>query len=425
MKTTAVRLYGKHDLRLERFTLPPLGEDEILARVVTDSLCMSSYKAAVQGAQHKRVPDNCAEKPPIIGHEFCGELLEVGARWRAEFSPGQRFAIQPALNMPENVYAAPGYSFPNIGGNATYVVIPAAVMERGCLLPFEGDAYFLGSLAEPVSCIIGSFHVNYHTCAGSYEHLMGIREGGATALLAGAGPMGLGAVDYALHCDRRPGLLVVTDIDEARLARVAELYPPDEAAARGVKLVYVNTKDMPDAVPHLRGLTEDGRGFDDVFVYAPVAPVVEQADALLGLDGCLNFFAGPTDTGFSAKFNFYNVHYMFTHVAGNSGGNTDDLREALDMMAAGRLNPAAMITHVGGLDAAAGATLDLPNIPGGKKLIYTHLSLPLTPLAGLEAHTDPVLRELGQIVRANRGLWCVEAENYLLENGKRLDSAAG
>lgn len=42
MKTTALRLYGKRDLRLENFDLPPMQEDEILAKVVTDSLCLSS-----------------------------------------------------------------------------------------------------------------------------------------------------------------------------------------------------------------------------------------------------------------------------------------------------------------------------------------------------------------------------------------------
>ena len=49
MKTKAVRLYGQEDIRLEEFELPPIKEDEILAEVVTDSLCMSSYKAAIQG----------------------------------------------------------------------------------------------------------------------------------------------------------------------------------------------------------------------------------------------------------------------------------------------------------------------------------------------------------------------------------------
>ena len=49
MKTTAVRLYGKNDLRLETFDLPEIKDDEILAKIVSDSLCMSSYKAAIQG----------------------------------------------------------------------------------------------------------------------------------------------------------------------------------------------------------------------------------------------------------------------------------------------------------------------------------------------------------------------------------------
>ena len=50
MKTHAVRLYGANDVRLESFELPPITEGEILAKVVTDSLCMSSYKAAYMGA---------------------------------------------------------------------------------------------------------------------------------------------------------------------------------------------------------------------------------------------------------------------------------------------------------------------------------------------------------------------------------------
>ena len=58
-----------------------------------------------------------------------------------------------------------------------------------------------------MSCIIGTFHAMYHTKPGSYEHQMGIVEGGKMAMLASVGPMGLGAIDYALHCDRRPSCL--------------------------------------------------------------------------------------------------------------------------------------------------------------------------------------------------------------------------
>jgi len=409
MKTKAVRIYGKSDLRLEEFELPAIGDDEILASVVSDCICMSSYKAALQGSDHKRVPDDVAENPTIIGHEFSGEIVQVGKKWQNEFKVGQKYSIQPAMNYKGSLNA-PGYSYRYLGGNATYVVIPNEVMEMECLLPYDGEAYFLASLAEPMSCVIGAFHANYHTTTGVYEHKMGIVPGGNMAILAGAGPMGLGAIDYIINTDRRPGLLVVTDIDDIKLNRAAEVLTIEKAAANGVKLVYMNTSSSDE----LLALT-DGNGYDDVFVYAPVAPLIEMADRILGRDGCLNFFAGPTDPSFTAAFNFYNVHYASTHIVGTSGGNTDDMRESLSMMGSGRLNPAAMITHVGGLDSVIETTLNLPKIPGGKKLIYSHISMPLTAIDDFRNSDDPVLKKLAEIVIGSNGLWCAEAERYLLE----------
>ena len=420
MKTKAVRLYGENDLRLEEFELPEIKDDEILAKVVSDSVCMSTHKAALQGAKHKRVPDDVAENPVIVGHEFCGEILKVGAKWQDKYKAGDRYVIQPALNYKGSLNA-PGYSYQYIGGNSQYIVIPHEVMECNCLLPYNSDTYFYGSLAEPVSCIIGGYHVNYHTKPGVYQHDMGIVEGGNAILMAAAGPMGLGAIDYAIHCDRKPGLLVVTDIDTARLDRAASILTVEEAAKNGVKLLYVNTNEVENAHDYLMALT-DGKGYDDVFVYAPVKPVVELADSVLGRDGCLNFFAGPTNSAFSAMFNFYNVHYSFTHVCGNSGGNTDDMIESIEMMSDGRMNPSAMITHVGGLDAVIDTVINLDKIPGGKKLIYNHISLPLTALADFEekGKTDPMFAELAKIVAENNGLWSADAEKYLLANAKAI-----
>ncbi|WP_146634465.1 zinc-binding dehydrogenase, partial [Salmonella enterica] len=97
-------------------------------------------------------------------------------------------------------------------------------------------------------------------------------------------------------------------------------------AEKGIELIYVNTAGMSDPAAQLRTLT-DGAGFDDVFVYAAVPSVVEMADDLLAEDGCLNFFAGPTDSQFKVPFNFYNVHYNSTHVVGTSGGSTEDMKE--------------------------------------------------------------------------------------------------
>lgn len=422
MKTRAVRLYGKKDLRLEEFDLPPIKENEILAKVVTDSLCMSSYKASSQGTDHKRIPDDVAENPIIIGHEFAGELLEVGSQWAHKFKAGDKFSIQPALyyeNGPVGILSAPGYSYKYIGGDATYVIIPNEVMEQDCLLKFTGEGYYPASLAEPLSCVIGAMHANYHTTPGSYKHKMEIVDGGKMAILAGVGPMGLAAINYVLHReDRKPSLLVVTDVDQARLDRAASIYTVEFAASRGIDLHYINTRAMEDPVKELKTLSGNS-GYDDVFVFAPVRPVVEQGDAILAFDGCLNFFAGPSDPNFSATFNFYNVHYAYTHIVGTSGGNNDDMVEALDIMSKG-LDPAGLITHIGGLNAVADATNNLPNIPGGKKLIYTHIDMPLTPISDFEklGETNELFKELAVICSRHKGLWSVEAEAYLLANSK-------
>ena len=421
MKTKAVRLYGKDDLRLEEFELPALKEDEILAKVVSDSICMSSYKAVHQGTAHKRVPNDVTEYPTIIGHEFAGEIVEVGAKWKDAFKPGDKFSIQPAMNDPRGpvgIYSAPGYSYPNIGGDATYVIIPSEVMENGCLLPFKGEGFYPASLSEPLSCVIGAMHANYHAKPGSYIHQMEIRDGGKMALLASVGPMGLAAINYVLHReDRKPSLLVVTDIDQARLDRAASLYTVEFAASRGIELHYVNTR-VEDPVTLLMDLS-GGKGYDDVFCFAPVPAVVEQADDILAFDGCLNFFAGPSKAPFKAPFNFYNVHYNSTHVVGTSGGNTDDMKEALHYMGKG-MDPAGLVTHIGGLGAVIDTTLNLPSIPGGKKLIYTHIDLPLTAIADFGKSENPVLRELDRICQAHNGLWNVEAEKFLLENADKL-----
>ena len=414
MKVKAVRLHGANDLRLDEFELPEIKDDEILVKIVSDSVCMSTYKCAILGTKHKRVHEDVADHPAIMGHEMAGDIVKVGAKHQDKFKPGMKFTLQPALNYKGTMWS-PGYSYEFFGGDATYCIIPQEVMELGCLLEYKGKAYYEASLAEPMSCSIGAFNAAYHTKMGVYTHEMGIKEGGKLAIMAGAGPMGLGALTYALHRDIRPGMVVVTDVNQDRLDRAAHLFPPEEAKKDGIDLHFVNTGNVEDPVAYLRELS-GGTGYDDVFCYAPVAAVVEQSSGILGRDGCLNFFAGPTDNQFSAKMNFYDVHYNSTHVMGTTGGNTADMIESLELTAQGRIDPSVMVTHIGGLDAAASTTLNLPKIPGGKKLIYTHISMPLIALDDLRTKEkeDPRYGKLADIVEANKGLWCPEAEEYLL-----------
>jgi hypothetical protein len=105
-------------------------------------------------------------------------------------------------------------------------------------------------------------------------------------------------------------------------------------------------------------------GFDDLFVFCARSGGRRAGNAILGRDGCMNFFAGPDDQSFGAKLNLYDVHYNSTHLMGTTGGNTDDLIESLRLTACRENRPGMMITHVGGLDSAAETILNLPHIPG-------------------------------------------------------------
>ena len=410
MKTRAVRLYGENDLRLEEFELPPLQNGEILIKIISDSVCMSTYKTAKQGAKHLRVPHDVAENPIIIGHEFCAEVVEVTDKWKDRFHAGDKVVMPPVLSYlggPETV----GYSFQDIGGVSTYSIVYDHIIEHDYLIKVESDCYFKGSLIEPASCVIRGYKASLHLDE-KLKPYTNIKPGGKIAILAGCGPMGLVAIDLALHGDVKPSMVVVTDIDEDRLARAAQIFDPDDAQKDGIQLMFIKSTDKNE----LLSLT-NGTGFDDVFVYAPVPAVVQLADDILGFDGCLNFFAGPLDKNFGANLNFYNVHYQQHHVAGTSGSITEDMHDIVRLIGEKRIDPAVMITHIGGMNAAIDTTLRLPEIEGGKKLIYTHVQdLPLTAIADFErlAKKDMRFAELDKLVKEKNGLWSAEAEAYLL-----------
>ncbi len=414
MKTKAVRIYGVKDLRLEEFELPAMGEDEIQARIVTDSLCMSTYKVANQGAKHKKLPDDLAQNPVIMGHEFCGIIEAVGKKWQHLYQPGDKFVAQPNLGRADTFSL--GYSFPYVGGEATKVIFMNEAMEKGCLLPYKGDSFFEGALVEPLSCVIAGFKANFHLRdRNGYDHAMGIKEHGAMAILGGTGPMGSLAIDYAVHGERKPSVLVVTGSTPEKLERSKKLYSVEEAREHGVELHYALTPKGSDFVEELKSLTPGKKGFDDIFLMAAQEDMVTKAEALLAGDGCLNFFAGPADSGFSARINFYNLHYNATHFVGTSGSNTQDMKDAIACIEQKTVNLAKIATHVMGLNDVCESILKIPELPGGKKIVYSQKNYPITDVQEFSGSgaMEAVLKE---IVERHNGLWSQEAEAYFLEN---------
>lgn len=208
MKTKAVRLYNQNDVRLEEFELRPITSGEILIKIISDSVCMSTHKTILQGAKHLRVPDNVAEHPVILGHEFCAEIVEIGDKHKDKFKIGDKVVMPPVLSYWGGMETV-GYSFEEIGGISEYAIVYEHIIDNDYLMKLNSDSYFNGSLIEPASCVMRGYKANFHLDE-NFNHIPGIKEGGKVAILAGCGPMGLVAVDIALHGKIKPSTVVST-----------------------------------------------------------------------------------------------------------------------------------------------------------------------------------------------------------------------
>jgi len=375
-------------------------ENNVLVRMVAAGICGSDV-----GIYHGT--NAAATYPRIIGHENVGIVEEIG-EGVTRVKVGDRVIIDQVTACGHCYACRKGR--PNVcgnlkvrgvhidGGYREYMAVP----DRDCYLVPEILSDEEAVMIEPTTIAV--------QCCSRAE-----LESEDTVMIIGSGALGSSILRIVKLYN--PKAIIVTDIDDARLARAESIYTVEHAKEMGVELHYVNTAKPGCDTNYLRELS-GGTGYDDVICFAPVKPVVEQASDILGFDGCLNFFAGPTNSQFKAEFNWYNVHYLYTHVVGTSGGNTSDMKEAIEMMTSGKINPAAMITHIGGLNAVVDTVLNLPKIPGGKKLIYTQIELPLTAIAdfGKLGETDPLFAKLDEITKRHNGLWSAEAEKYLLAN---------
>lgn len=257
----AVRFHGKHDLRLEEVAEPVPGPGQVKLRIGYAGICGSdlhTYYSPEHSGTNYSVPHPVtgAELPQILGHEFSGEVVDVGSGVSAELI-GQRAAVWPIYGCG-NCFACDGgtanacidATFHGVasdgGGFSEFTVVPESQLH---VLPTAVDLK-LGALVEPMA-------VAWHAVRAAGD------LSGGSALVIGGGPIGIGL----WHALRLQGVrqVVVSEPSAGRREVLAGL---------GAELLH--DPFAPAAAEELGGLI-GGATFDAVFDAAGSGPALNNA----------------------------------------------------------------------------------------------------------------------------------------------------
>ncbi len=384
----AVRLAGKgfENLRFEQIPVPQVDKNQLLARVDAAGVCTSILKIIAQGADHTYINGwDLNRWPVILGDEGSVTLVKIGENLQDKYKIGQRFAIQPAVDVAPICHreryrnnaegmkkCAVGYT---LNGNlAQYILIQEEVIEGQCLIPLPNDdlAYFAVSMAEPISCVHSAQDRQFHIYkAGPFAPRvpkLGMLKDGTTVVI-GAGAMGRMHIELAMRF--RPKNLIVADLIEERLERVQNSLG-EKAKNLGINLITVNGNELKDTVMKVT----NGSGADDI-VFAVGVQAVQQAGLeLLGKGGVANLFGGLPKGKNILQVDAIAVHYNEIKLVGSSGGEPSDMKAVLDAYVSNDIDPGNYVCGIGSLKHAI-KVLELIQQAkvDGKVILYPHADL--------------------------------------------------
>ncbi|MEN4451439.1 2,3-butanediol dehydrogenase [Mycobacterium sp. SM3041] len=254
--------YGPNKVSVEDVAIPTPGPGQVQLQVGFNGICgtdLHEYYAGPIFVPTQPHPLTHQELPLTLGHEFSGTVTAVGAGvtdWRE----GDRVAVEPIYKCDHCGPCAAGnynvcqqigfHGLMSDGGMAEYTVVPTNMLHR---LP-DNVSLELGALVEPMS-------VAYHAAT------LGDVKPGDTAMVFGAGPIGIG-LWFAL---RGKGLQEVFVVEPSPTRRAA-------IEALGAVTLDPTVIDVP-------GFIADhtyGAGADAVYDAAGVTPAVETALACVG-----------------------------------------------------------------------------------------------------------------------------------------------
>lgn len=316
------RFYAPGDIRLEETAEPQVSDGEVKIRVRNCSTCGTDVKI-----QHSGHPN--MTPPQVMGHEIAGEITDVGAGVQG-WAVGDRVQVIAAIpdgTCPDCLAGhqticpnqlSMGYQFP--GGFAEFMIVPREVLAvDGLNLIPENIGFAEASLAEPLACVLNG------------QELARVGSGD-TVVVVGSGP--IGCLHVRLARARGAASVILIDLNEERLAAAAALVQPDLTIASG-------STDAVVAVMQATG----GRGADVVITAAASGVAQEQGLLMLARRGRLSLFGGLPKDAPTITVDSNLVHYRELTIVGVNGSSPAHNREALGLIASGRVPVADLITH--------------------------------------------------------------------------------
>jgi threonine dehydrogenase-like Zn-dependent dehydrogenase len=297
----------------------------------------------------------------------------------------------------------------------------AAVTEAARVIARRGTCNLVGR--EPLDgkpdLDVGRLHYDYIAFVGNHgpeitasygeaRNRAELQPGGVAVFVGAGGPMGQMHVQRAIELPDGPRTIIATDVNDARLAALEQLFQP-LAQKNHRRLITINPGAA--SLPELVGQESDGKGADDVIVSVPVAKLMAEAADLMAPDGMLVLFAGVPN-GTPAPLNLSDVYLHNAQFTGTSGSRLSDQALVIRKTVEGQLSPNRSVAAVGGIEAANdGIRAMMEGRYAGKVVIFPQISgLPLTGLAELkQAHPD-VAAKLGP-----DDVWTPQAEQALIE----------
>lgn len=319
MKMKAVQYYAPNDIRYEEVKVPELNEGEILVKVEAALTCGTDVKTFKRGH-----PVLIKKVPSGFGHEFSGVVYKVDENV-SNVKVGDRVVCANSAPCGECFYCRRGeYELcENLdllnGAYAQYIKIPKRIVEKNTLILPDDLSFAKAAFTEPLSNVVHGI---------SKTPI----QKGDTVGVVGIGPIGL---MFAKLAKLKGARVIAMGRNPLKLKLAKEFANAD---------IVIDLKKYPDPAEIVMNETEENRGLDVAIECVGLPSMWEKMFSLVRKGGYVHFFGGCA-SGTSVNIDTRRLHYDEVKIISSFHHTPKYFREALKMIADGKIDVEKLITR--------------------------------------------------------------------------------